>query len=100
MHILIINFNLHELGHDQYESVCNELAPMFAGLPGLISKHWLTNPETNTYGGVYVWESEQALLDYKESDIFKSIGANPNFVNATVTDFGILADASKVTRVG
>ena len=51
MHILIINFNLNELSREQYESVCGEFASTFAALPGLISKTYLANEETNTYGG-------------------------------------------------
>ena len=98
MHVLIINFNLHELSHDQYGQVCSELAETFAAVPGLISKHWLANAETNTYGGVYLWQDEQAMLDYKASELFSQIGANPALVNITVTDFGILEGPSKITR--
>jgi len=97
MHILIINFNLHELARAQYEEVCNELAPVFAAVPGLISKAWLANEETNTYGGVYLWESKQAMLDYKESEIYAGIGANPALVNITATDFEVIEAPSKVT---
>ncbi len=38
MHILVINFNLHDLSREQYEGVCDELASTFASIPGLISK--------------------------------------------------------------
>jgi hypothetical protein len=88
MHILIINCNL------------NGLAPACAAVPGLISKTWLANEETNTYGGVYLWESKQAMLDYKDSEIYAGIGANPALVNITATDFEVLEGPSKVTRVG
>ena len=100
MHILIINFNLHELGREQYEGVCAELAPTFAAVPGLISKTWLANEETNTYGGVYLWRDRQALLDYKASEIFTQIANNPAFTNLTTTDFAMLDGPSKVTGVG
>lgn len=100
MHTLIINFNLHELARDQYEAVCGELAPIFAGVPGLVSKNWLANGETNTYGGVYLFQDRQAMLDYKASEIFAQIGANPSLVNVTATDFETLAGPSKVTRIG
>ena len=99
MHILIINFNLNDLTRAQYEEVCDSLAETFAGVPGLVSKHWLANEEANTYGGVYLWENRQAMLDYKESELFASIGANPALVNVTATDFEVMAGPSKVTRV-
>ena len=100
MHILIINFNLHEISGEQYESVCDELAPTFAAVPGLISKTWLANEQTNTYGGVYLWESREAMETYMAGEIFASIGANPALVNVTTKDFEVIAGPSKVTGVG
>ena len=100
MHILIINFNLHELARAQYEEVCNDLAATFAAVPGLISKTWLANEETNTYGGVYLWETKQAMLDYKDSEIYAGIGADPALVNISASDFEVLEGPSKVTGVG
>lgn len=99
MHILIINFNLDGVSHEDYEASCLEVAPVFAALPGLISKTWLADEATNTYGGVYVWESHQAVLDYKESDVMAQLLGNPVFTNITVTDFGILAGPSGVTGI-
>ena len=99
MHILIINFNLHEISREQYEGVCDELAPTFAAVPGLISKSWLANEETNTYGGVYLWKDKQAMLDYQASELYAGIGANPALANITATDFEVLENPSKVTGV-
>ncbi|PDH66121.1 MAG: hypothetical protein CNE91_01395 [SAR116 cluster bacterium MED-G04] len=58
MHIQIINFNIKVSGED-YEKGAMELAPVFADLPGLISKHWLADEATNTYGGVYLWADKK-----------------------------------------
>ena len=99
MHIMIINFNLNDLEREQYETVCAEVAPAFAAVPGLITKHWLANAETNTYGGVYVWENKQAMLDFQESELFAAVGGNPAFANITATDFEVLAAPSAVTGV-
>ena len=73
-------------------------APAFAGLPGLVSKTWLADGETNTYGGVYVWRDREAMEAYKETDIYKGIGANPNFVNITAKDFAVMEAPTRVTR--
>jgi len=99
MHILIINFNLNELERSEYEAVCDEVSEAFAAVPGLISKKWLANEETNTYGGVYLFNDRQAMLDYKESELFKSLGENPAFDNISITDFELLAGPSKITGV-
>ena len=90
MHIQIINFNLNGLSHEDYSGACNEIAQTFADLPGLISKHWLANEDTNTYGGVYFWESKEAMQTYLESEVFSQVANNPSFANAASKDFAIL----------
>ena len=97
-HILVINFKLKDLSRADYEAACKQVASTFAGLPGLVSKKWLANEDTNTYGGVYLWESKQAMLDYKNSEVFAALGQNPAFVELSVTDFEMLSGPSKVTR--
>ena len=96
---MIVNFNLQGIERAQYEEACNELASTFAAIDGLISKHWLANENTNTYGGVYVWESPEAMNNFKSSEIFQQVGSNPAFANITVTDFEILEGPSQVTGV-
>ena len=70
----------------------------FADLPGLISKHWLSDKNNNTYGGVYFWESHEAMQNYLESDVFSEIANNPSFSNTTSKDFAILEGPTKTTR--
>ncbi len=98
MHIQIINFNLNGLSHQEYSNACNEISQTFAQLPGLISKHWLSNEETNTYGGVYFWESKEAMQNYLNSEVFAEVANNPSFANATSNDFAVLENPTKATR--
>jgi hypothetical protein len=98
MHILVINFNLKGIGYEDYRGLIEPIAPAFAGLPGLVSKTWLANAETNTYGGVYVWSDRGAMEAYKETDIYKGMQANPHFENVTVTDFAVVENATRATR--
>lgn len=98
MHILTVNFNLKDMGEEEYSGIAESIAPAFAGLPGLVSKTWLANEETNTYGGVYIWESREAMEAYKESDIYKGIGSNPHFENVVAHDFAVLENPTRITR--
>ena len=50
MHVLVVNFNLEGINHDQFSEACDELADTFAAIPGLIAKVWLSDPDSNTYG--------------------------------------------------
>ena len=98
MHIQIVNFGLKGISEEQYREVCDEIAPAFAELPGLLAKFWLADPVTNTYGGVYLWQDREAYEAYTLSSMFNSIGSNPAFGNVTSRDFGILEAPSEVTR--
>lgn len=98
MHILIVNFGLEGISEEQYEGQVESVAPAFADLPGLVSKTWLANSEANTYGGVYVWRSREAMEAYKEGEIYKGMLANPYLKDVTARDFAIFEGPSRVTR--
>jgi heme-degrading monooxygenase HmoA len=98
MHILIINFALEGISEEQYGAQVESVAPAFAKLPGLVSKTFLANEQTNTYGGVYVWQDREAMEAYKESEIYKGMMANPYFKDVTVKDFAVLEGPTRITR--
>ena len=98
MDIQVINFNLEGINRAEYEAVCDELAGAFAALPGLISKHWLTDEENNTYGGVYICETRDAYESYLNSELFAGVGANPALVNIVSKDFDVIEGPTRVTR--
>lgn len=98
MHIQIVNFNLKDLDHDGYVAMCKELAPAFGQVPGLISKTWLSDPDTNTYGGVYVWRDRAAMEAFGRSELFAAVASHPNLANLTSRDFGTLEAPGAVTR--
>ena len=98
MHIQIINFNLSGISRSEYEVAAAKAAQPISEMPGLISKRWLANEETNTSGGVYFWETKQHMQDWMGSQIFKDIRANPAFAKAKVTDFEMIESLSAVTR--
>lgn len=98
MLIQVVNFNLQDLSDADYRSACDGLAPELARVPGLISKVWLADEPSNTYGGVYTWVDQQAMDAFARSDFFKAFASNPNFANITSTTFGILEGPSVTTR--
>ena len=97
MHIQVINFNIKVSGED-YEKGAMELAPVFADLPGLVSKHWLADEATNTYGGVYIWADKKSFEAYVAGEIFAAVKDNPDFENVTSNDFSVLDAPTKITR--
>ena len=98
MQILIVNFNLDGLSEEEFASSCDELAPAFAAVPGLASKVWLADRAEGIFGGVYTFESEQAVDEYLRSDLWAAVGATPGLVNISVRRFGVLDGPTRVTR--
>lgn len=98
MHIQIVTFQLKDLSEEDYFNVCNQLAPSFADIPGLISKVWLADRNSGTYGGVYSWRDHAAMEAFAATDLFASVANNPNLSGLTSRDFGVLEGPSAVTR--
>lgn len=98
MHIQIVTFHLKDLTEDDFIDICNQLAPDFAAVHGLISKVWLADGESGTYGGVYTWRDRAAMEAYVASDLFAGVANNPHLTGLTSSDFAVLAGPTSVTR--
>lgn len=49
--------------------------PMFEAMPGLVQKYYLELDAPNSYGGIYIWESAEAMAAFRQSEEFKTIPA-------------------------
>lgn len=98
MHIVIVNFHLKGVTPSEYYSLCDQLAPAFAEVPGLVSKVWLDGPDTNTFGGVYTFESADAGRRFLESDLAAQVVSHPNLEGVAATDFGVIEGPTQITR--
>lgn len=98
MHIQIITFQLSGVSEADYAALCDQLAPTFAAVPGLVRKAWLADSASGTYGGVYVWRDRQAMEDFTKTDLFGSVENHPALANVTSTDYGVLEGPTEVTR--
>ena len=81
----------------RYDAVGIEAASLFTKVPGLISKHFLEDDDTNTYGGVYVFADQESLDNYLKSDLFEMINSNPKWPNVTTRIFGVIEAPSLIT---
>ena len=98
MHVCIITFNLSRATEVQYRGLCDELAPAFAGVPGLLSKTWLADGASNTYGGVYLWRDRAAFQAFAASDLAADVMNHPVVANFALRDFGVLEGPSRMTN--
>ena len=95
MRIQVINFRLNDLSPEGYASLCDELAPTFAAMPGLLAKVWLADDASGIYGGVYSWQDRAAM---EAANVFAIVQGHPNFADATSRDYGILEGPTRVTH--
>ena len=95
MHILVINFTA-DATPEQFDALAHEDAPIFAGIEGLVHKHFIYNHQEKTYGGVYMFENKAALDAYMSGDIYKSVLENPHWSNHLVRHYEVHAEASNI----
>lgn len=99
MHIQIVRADVVGLGNEEWNKAAKELAPAFAEAPGLLSKVWLTDPQTGRFrGGIYTWRDRQAMESFAQSDLFKAVLSHPNLANITATDYSVMEAPTRVTR--
>jgi Putative mono-oxygenase ydhR len=97
-HIQVVTFQLAGLEPAAYRAHCEASAPAFTEIPGLRAKAWLANPSVNTYGGVYAWESREAMETYVSGPIFGALLANPGMAAVTTRDFSVLERPTEITH--
>jgi quinol monooxygenase YgiN len=98
MHIQVVNFNLKDMSEKEFRQMCDELAPTFAKLPGLISKVWLADPAINSNGGVYTWRDRSAWENYTKSELFQAVATNPHLANISSRDYTVIEGPTRVTN--
>lgn len=71
-----------ELTEEELLKTAREREPKFKAIPGLIQKYYVKLEQPGQYGGVYVWDSKESLLAYRESELAKSIPRAYRLVDA------------------
>jgi hypothetical protein len=95
--VLIITFKLNGLADADYRQHVIALAPQFLQVPGLMSKTWLADEVSNTYGGVYLFEDAASLQRYLGSAIVTDMRANPALAELSIRTFGTVEAATAIT---
>lgn len=68
--IIKLKSNLPE---EELLKTANDRAPQFRALEGLKQKYYVKQGGPGGYAGIYIWESKEAMMAYKESDLAASI---------------------------
>ncbi len=70
LQIIKLKSNLPE---EELLAKAKEREPQFNAIPGLLQKYYVKTDQVGQYGGIYVWDSQESLKSYRESDLAKSI---------------------------
>ena len=100
MYVQLVTFTLDGPTEAQYHEACRQETDVFTQLPGLLAKIWLRDPDTGTYGGLYLWRDRGCYEDYINSDVFRAIQQDQSFAGVTSHGFDHFEDLTKATQPG
>jgi hypothetical protein len=72
MFMLLVKFQ-SGLPHEEVLRVMHERLPQFRAVPGLVQKYYARESSTGDYVGIYLFDSEESLVRYRESELAASI---------------------------
>lgn len=82
---------------DTMRALQRERSSLYVGMPGLRFKAFVVDPDSRRYGGLYVWESREALDDFLRGDIVAALVTRFGEPEVRVFDVSVLVDGSRVT---
>ena len=68
MIIQIIRYQT-ELSHDEVDRHFRERSGRYRDVPGLLQKYYVRFPETDEYGGIYVWDSRESIDAWRAGNL-------------------------------
>jgi hypothetical protein len=71
--MLIVRGLKSKLSREEFERRYKERLPRFRNLTGLIQKYYSFDESSGEWAGIYLWDSEESLAKYLESDLRNSI---------------------------
>jgi hypothetical protein len=97
MHISVFEYGIRDIDDAGWAAMCDEYAPAFAAVPGLLSKFWL-HGEGVVRGGVYVWTDREAYLTFLDSELGRVLGTHPNIADLAMREYAVDEAPTRVTR--
>jgi hypothetical protein len=70
--VLLVRFKT-SLSIEEVGKIAVERAPEFKALTGLHQKYYLQDIASGEYAGLYLWKSPEALAEFRDSELRKSI---------------------------
>jgi hypothetical protein len=97
MYARIITFRLEGLPPADYQDHAAALAPAFTKWPGLLAKVWIADADAGIYGGIYLFADRASADGSRDTDVYRSMAANPMFADLSVREFDVLDEPTATT---
>ena len=95
--ILQVNFKL-QVTAKEYSELCESVSQAFADVPGLEWKIWILNEQEKEAGGIYLFESEQALGNFAAGPLAAKIKGLPQLTDIGMKVFDVMERVTATTR--
>ncbi|MGP1384810.1 MAG: YdhR family protein [Thainema sp.] len=92
-----ITFN-YDCSETKLQTIFAAVAPAIAAFPGLVWKVWIINEVRQEAGGIYCFESFDALERYLSSPIMAALEAKSIVSNLRIEPFTAIEPLSALTR--
>jgi hypothetical protein len=96
MRIRIVTFGLN-IPAEAYAAHAVHIAPEFTAWPGLLAKWWLSDTDSATFGGVYLFASEHDADRSRQTELFRGMFLNPGLKDVTVREYDVLDAPTAIT---
>jgi hypothetical protein len=100
MYVRIVTFTLTDITDEDYQRHAAAVAEAFTTWPGLLGKVWLSDPDRNRYGGIYLFATKADADRSRSTPLFAGLAANPAFTDLAIEEYETLPDATAVTWPG
>jgi len=97
MYARIVTFHLDGLTPAEYGNIAAALAPAFTAWPGLLAKVWIADDDASTRGGIYLFADRESADRSRDTDVYRSMVANPAFADLSVREFDALDEPTAIT---
>jgi len=74
MHILVVKFH-SGLDDSEVHKLLHQRLPSVLLVPGLLQKYYAREASTGDYVGVHVFDSRESLVEYRHSELSRSLPA-------------------------
>jgi heme-degrading monooxygenase HmoA len=98
--MLLVRGLKSNLSREEFERRYRERMPSFREVSGLVQKYYAYDEASEAWAGVYLWNSEESLTAYLESDLRKTIASVYELTEPPVIERFPIVDVLRSTDGG